>query len=59
MSSESENRSAHHPIPTRRPWESMTLTYVGRIAEVVQAGEKKLSRTGGDPGDPRKPRGQG
>ncbi len=45
---------------TRRPWTPMTLTDVGRVNDVVQMpGGGKLSLTGGDPGDPRKPKGQG
>lgn len=41
----------------KQPWESMTLTYVGHVAEIVQLGGGKLSTTGGDPGEPRKPKG--
>jgi hypothetical protein len=44
----------------RRQWTPMTLTDVGRVKDVVQMpGGGKLSLTGGDPGDPRKPKGQG
>jgi hypothetical protein len=39
-------------------WEPMTLTYVGSVGEVLQGGGGKLSPNCGDPGDPRKPRGQ-
>ncbi len=41
----------------KQPWESPKLTYVGRVRDVVQLGGGKLSQTGGDPGDPRKPSG--
>ena len=37
----------------------MQLTYVGHVAEIVQGGGGKLSTTGGDPGDDRKPSGAG
>jgi hypothetical protein len=43
----------------KQPWEPMKLTYVGHVAEIVQGGGGKLSKTGGDPGDSRKPSGQG
>lgn len=42
---------------TPKPWEPMKLTYVGHVGEIVQQGGGKLSLTGGDPGEPRKPRG--
>ena len=40
-------------------WQPMKLTYVGNLVNIVQGSGGKLSLTGGDPGDPRKPRGQG
>jgi hypothetical protein len=43
----------------KQSWEPMQLTYVGHVAEIVQGGGGKLSGTGGDPGDSRKPPGQG
>ncbi|MGI8429750.1 MAG: hypothetical protein ACR2OB_10700 [Solirubrobacteraceae bacterium] len=42
-----------------RGWESMTLTYVGEVGEVLQGGGGKLSTVGQDPGDARKPPGGG
>ncbi len=45
---------------TQKQWTPMTVTDVGRVNDVVQMpGGGKLSLTGGDPGDPRKPKGQG
>lgn len=44
---------------TKQPWEPMQLTYVGDVAEIIQGGGGKLSTTGGDPGDKRKPSGGG
>lgn len=41
----------------KREWEPMRLTYVGQVAQIVQQGGGKLSVPGGDPGEPRKPRG--
>jgi hypothetical protein len=44
----------------RQPWTTMRLTDGGRVNDVVKMpGGGKLSLTGGDPGDPRKPKGQG
>jgi hypothetical protein len=40
-------------------WEPMRLTEVGTVADVVHGGGGKLSPTPGDPGDIRKPPGQG
>ena len=46
--------------PKQEPWTPMKLTSVGRVSDVVKMpGGGKLSLTGGDPGDPRKPKGQG
>ena len=38
----------------RKPWKPMTLTYLGKISEVVQMGGGKLTATTGDSGEPRK-----
>ena len=43
----------------KQAWEPMRLTEVGTVTDVVQAGGGKLSPTPGDPGDIRKPPGQG
>jgi hypothetical protein len=45
--------SDENEVP-KQPWESPTLTYVGRVRDVVQVGGGKLSQMGGDPGEPRK-----
>jgi hypothetical protein len=43
----------------KRRWEAMTLTDVGDIRSVIQGGGGKLSVTGGDPSENRKPSGSG
>lgn len=43
----------------REEWEKPELTFEGTIDEVVLVGGGKLSAVGGDPGEPRKPPGQG
>lgn len=43
----------------REVWEEPELTFEGTIDEVVLVGGGKLSAVGGDPGEPRKPPGQG
>ncbi len=43
--------------PAKLPWEKMELTYKGNIAEIIQIGGGKLTRSGGDPGEARKTRG--
>jgi hypothetical protein len=42
----------------KQTWESMKLTEVGTIAEVVRGGGGKLSIVADDTGDVRKPKGQ-
>ena len=42
----------------RRPWEPMRLHREGRISDLVEGGGGK-SGVGGDPGEARKPSGQG
>ena len=44
---------------TRQVWEPMRLTDLGHVGEVVQGGGGKLSPTPSDPGEIRKPKGQG
>ena len=39
-------------------WEPLRLTYVGHVGEVLQYGGGKLTPCNGDPGEPRKPKGQ-
>jgi hypothetical protein len=43
----------------KRSWEPITLRYVGHVGDVLRGGGGKLSPTGGDTGDNRKPSGQG
>jgi hypothetical protein len=43
----------------KRRWEPMRLRYVGNVRDVLRGGGGKLSITGGDTGDNRKPIGQG
>jgi hypothetical protein len=44
---------------TLKTWESLRLTLVGHVGDVLQAGGGKLSPSEADPGDIRKPSGQG
>lgn len=46
-----------HECPAKLSWEKMELSYRGNIAEMIQIGGGKLTKAGGDPGEPRKPRG--
>jgi len=41
-------------MKNRLPWESMRVTYLGNVAEIVQQGGGKLSVVAADPGEPRK-----
>lgn len=43
----------------KRRREAMTLTDLGDIRSVIRGGGGKLSTTGGDPGENRKPPGSG
>ncbi len=43
----------------RRDWQSMELTDVGHVGEVVQGGGGKLTPVTHDSGDSRKPKGHG
>lgn len=40
-----------------KTWEPMQVKFVGDVKQVIQLGGGKLSTVGGDPGEPRKPRG--
>jgi hypothetical protein len=40
-------------------WQPMKLSNKGNVRDIVQIGGGKLSAVGGDPGEPRKPKGQG
>jgi hypothetical protein len=41
-------------MKNRLPWESMRVTYLGNVAEIVQVGGGKVTILTGDPGEPRK-----
>ena len=43
----------------RIQWEPMTLFFLGEATRLIQGGGGKLSRSGADPGDARKPAGSG
>lgn len=57
MPKTSEADKVSDAADAKRPWEPPRLTYLGHINEIVQGGGGKLSLSGGDPGDPRKPSG--
>jgi len=45
---------------SQKPWQPMKLTYTGEAKDLVQfPGGGKLSTSPADPGDPKKPSGQG
>lgn len=52
----SESVSGGTSQEVKKPWAPPSLTYEGRLEDLVQAGSK--SGAGGDPGDIRKPPGQ-
>ncbi len=43
----------------KRPWEKPALTYVGNVGQVLQGGGGKLTPNPNDPGEVRKPKGNG
>jgi len=43
----------------KRRWERPTLGYVGNVGQVLQGGGGKLTPSPNDPGEPRKPKGNG
>ena len=45
--------------PEKEKWETMKLTYIGNISEVIKTGGGKLSIAGGDPGEGKKQKGGG
>lgn len=47
------------PRVGKRAWTNPSLNYVGRVGDVLQGGGGKLSPVANDPGDTRKPQGQG
>lgn len=46
-------------LQSRKPWEPMKLVYTGEAKDVVKGGTGKFSTTQSDPGDAKKPQGQG
>jgi len=44
---------------SQKPWEPMKLTYTGEAKDVIRGGVGKSSTTQSDPGDAKKPQGQG
>ena len=50
-----DTRDPTNPIGGCRDWVRPTLTFVGKIEDVVRGGEGKITRIGGDPGDTKKP----
>jgi hypothetical protein len=53
------NGSDFGPKQHRRVWQLPELRSVGKVGEVLQGGGGKLSPSPNDPGDFRKPPGQG
>jgi hypothetical protein len=43
----------------KKAWQRMRLTYTGEAKDVVQGGGGKFSTMPSDPGEPKKPTGQG
>ena len=57
-----DNDDSENIVPDmqRKPWQPMKLTYTGEAKDLVQfPGGGKISTTPSDPGDPKKPTGQG
>jgi len=54
-----ECKEAATATPTKRPWQKMELSYLGNAVELILGGGGKLSSSGGDTGDTRKPSGTG
>lgn len=42
---------------TKKSWEGMKLSFLGKASALIKTGGGKLSTSGGDTGDPRKPKG--
>lgn len=60
LTSDEEGSAEIEANETKKPWEPMKLTYTGEAKDVVQfPGGGKLSTAPADPGDPKKPTGQG
>ena len=60
LTTDSDNSKETESNELKKPWEPMKLTYTGEAKDVVQfPGGGKLSTAPSDPGDPKKPTGQG
>jgi hypothetical protein len=60
LKSDTEESKETLPDMPREPWQPMKLTYTGEAKDLVQfPGGGKISTTPADPGDPKKPSGQG
>jgi hypothetical protein len=60
MKSDTEESKETVPDMPREPWQPLKLTYTGEAKDLVQfPGGGKISTTPADPGDPKKPSGQG
>jgi hypothetical protein len=60
LKSDEENSKEPNSADSKKPWQPMKLTYTGEAKDVVQfPGGGKLSTAPADPGDPKKPTGQG
>ena len=46
-------------VPARSNWTRPTLTYVGHVGDVLKGGGGKLSTSPADPGESKKPKGDG
>ncbi len=57
---DTENSKETDPDQSQKPWQPMKVTYTGEAKDLVQfPGGGKLSTSPADPGDPKKPTGQG
>jgi hypothetical protein len=56
---ETESHTQKSECPTRQPWVRPRLKSAGNVSDVLQGGGGKLSPMAHDPGDTRKPAGQG
>jgi hypothetical protein len=60
LTSDTENSKETDSDQSRKPWQPMKPTYTGEAKDLVQfPGGGKLSTSPADPGDPKKPTGQG
>ena len=60
ITSDKDESQKTYPDQSRKAWQPMKLTYTGEAKDVVQfPGNGKLSTSPSDPGDPKKPSGQG